>query len=74
MRQYKDVQPYGLEGVRIQNVNELAGISSEAIYRHFDGTLMYAEYVLIGKRIVFQLLTTGLSGYMKPDKSQKRQK
>ena len=33
----KTVRQYGLEGVRIQNVSELAGISSGAIYRHFDG-------------------------------------
>lgn len=32
----KAVRQYGLEGVRIQNVSELAGISSGAIYRHFD--------------------------------------
>ena len=32
----KAVQQYGLEGVRIQNVSELAGVSSGAIYRHFD--------------------------------------
>lgn len=31
------VRRYGLEGVRIQNVSELAGISSGAIYRHFEG-------------------------------------
>ena len=31
------VRQYGLEGVRIQNVSELAGVSSGAIYRHFDG-------------------------------------
>lgn len=33
----KAVRQYGLEGVRIQNVSELAGISSGAIYRHFEG-------------------------------------
>ena len=33
----KAVRQYGLEGVRIQNVSELAQISSGAIYRHFDG-------------------------------------
>ena len=33
----KAVRQYGLEGVRIQNVSELAGISSGAIYRHFKG-------------------------------------
>ncbi len=32
----KAVRQYGLEGVRIQNVSELAGVSSGAIYRHFD--------------------------------------
>lgn len=29
----KSVRRYGLEGVRIQNISELAGISSGAIYR-----------------------------------------
>ena len=33
----KAVRQYGLEGVRIQHVSELAGISSGAIYRYFDG-------------------------------------
>ena len=33
----KAVRQYGLEGVRIQNVSELAGISPGAIYRHFTG-------------------------------------
>lgn len=33
----KAVRQYGMEGVRIQNVSELAGISPGAIYRHFDG-------------------------------------
>lgn len=33
----KAVRQYGLEGVRIQNVSELAGVSPGAIYRHFDG-------------------------------------
>ena len=32
----KAVRQYGLEGVRIQNVSRLAGISSGAIYRHFE--------------------------------------
>lgn len=32
----KAVRRYGLEGVRIQNVSELAGISPGALYRHFD--------------------------------------
>lgn len=33
----KAVRQHGLEGVRIQNVSKLAGISSGAIYRHFEG-------------------------------------
>lgn len=33
----KAVRKYGLEGVRVQNVSELAGISAGAIYRHFEG-------------------------------------
>lgn len=33
----KAVRQYGLEGVRIQNVSQLAGISAGAIYRHFAG-------------------------------------
>ena len=33
----KAVRQYGLEGVRVQNVSELAGISPGAIYRHFEG-------------------------------------
>ena len=32
----KAVRQYGLEGVRIQNVSEFAGISPGAIYRYFD--------------------------------------
>lgn len=33
----KAVRQYGLEGVRVQHVSRLAGISSGAIYRHFAG-------------------------------------
>ncbi len=32
----KAVREYGLEGMRIQNVSDLAGISPGALYRHFD--------------------------------------
>ena len=31
------VRHYGLEGVRIQNVSELAEISPGALYRYFEG-------------------------------------
>lgn len=33
----KAVRQYGLEGVRVQNVSELAGLSPGAIYRYFTG-------------------------------------
>ena len=36
MAAIKAVRQYGLEGVRIQNVSELAGISPGALYRHFE--------------------------------------
>ena len=42
----KAVRQYGLEGVRIQNVSELAGISAGAIYRHFDGRINCLQNVL----------------------------
>lgn len=32
----KAVREYGLEGVRIQNVSDMAGISPGALYRYFD--------------------------------------
>lgn len=32
----KAVRQYGLEGVRIQNISDLAGISPGALYRHFE--------------------------------------
>ena len=32
----KAVRQYGLEGVRIQNISQLAGISPGALYRYFD--------------------------------------
>ena len=33
----KAVRQYGLEGVRIQNISELAGVSPGALYRYFNG-------------------------------------
>lgn len=32
----KAVRQYGLEGMRIQNVSDLAGISPGALYRYFE--------------------------------------
>ena len=48
----KAVRQYGLEGVRIQNVSELAGISSGAIYRHFEGKaqLLVECFTYVDKR------------------------
>ncbi len=37
MAAMKAVRQYGLEGVRIQNISELAEISPGALYRYFDG-------------------------------------
>lgn len=31
------VRQYGIEGVRIQNISDLAGITPGAVYRHFKG-------------------------------------
>lgn len=33
----KAVRQYGLEGTRIQNISELAGLSPGALYRYFEG-------------------------------------
>lgn len=33
----KAVRQYGLEGVRIQKISELAGVSPGALYRYFNG-------------------------------------
>lgn len=48
----KAVRKYGLEGVRVQNVSELAGISAGAIYRHFDGKdqLLVECFTYVDKR------------------------
>lgn len=48
----KAVRKYGLEGVRVQNVSELAGISAGAIYRHFDSKdqLLVECFTYVDKR------------------------
>lgn len=33
----KAVRQYGIEGIRIQNISELVGITPGAVYRHFKG-------------------------------------
>lgn len=48
----KAVRQYGLEGARIQNISELAGLSSGALYRYFDGKddLMIACFTYVDKQ------------------------
>lgn len=48
----KAVRRYGLEGVRIQNVSELAGISPGALYRYFDSkeTLIVECFTYVDKQ------------------------
>lgn len=49
----KGVRLYGLEGVRIQNIAELAGLTSGAIYRHFDSKEMLLQecFVMIDRQV-----------------------
>lgn len=49
----RGVRIYGLEGVRIQNIAELAGLTSGALYRHFDSKhlLMQECFVKIDKQV-----------------------
>lgn len=49
----KAVRQYGMEGVRIQNVSELAEISSGALYRHFDSKdqLLIECFTYIDKQV-----------------------
>ena len=37
------VRQYGLDGVRVQNISKLAGLSPGAIYRHFEGKTQLLE-------------------------------
>ena len=48
----KAVRRYGLEGVRIQNVSELAGISPGALYRYFESKdqLLVACFTYVDKQ------------------------
>lgn len=57
----KAVRQYGLEGVRIQNISELAGLSSGALYRYFDSKeqLMMECFTYVDKQAaaVFERLS-----------------
>lgn len=48
----KAVRQYGLEGARIQNISELAGLSPGALYRYFDGKddLMAACFTYVDRQ------------------------
>lgn len=56
----KAVRQYGLEGVRIQNISELADISPGAIYRYFEGKeqLMVECFTYVDKQaaVIFERL------------------
>ncbi len=49
----KAVRRYGLEGTRIQNISELAGLSAGALYRYFDGKddLMIACFTYVDRQV-----------------------
>ena len=62
----KAVRQYGLEGVRVQNISELAGISPGAMYRHFKSkdellvacfTYVDQQAAAIFERLEFEPLT-----------------
>jgi len=47
------VRQYGLDGVRIQNISKIAGISPGALYRYFNGKddLLEEAFVCIDKQV-----------------------
>jgi len=49
----KAVRQYGLDGVRIQNISELAGLSPGALYRYFDSKdeLLTACFVHVDRQV-----------------------
>ena len=61
----------------------LKRINQDLLWLHvLTSTVMYAKYVVEGtlpndqetEDTIFQLLTTGLSGYLKPEKPKKRKR
>ena len=61
----------------------LRQINQDLLWLHvLTSTVMYAKYVVEGtlpdtqetEDTIFQLLTTGLSGYMKPDKFKRKRR
>ena len=52
MAAIRAVRLYGLEGARVQNISELAGLSPGALYRYFDSKdqLMEECFILVDKQ------------------------
>jgi len=52
MAAIKGVREYGLEGVRVQNISQLAGLTQGAMYRYFESkdVLMEACFVYVDKQ------------------------
>lgn len=52
MAAIKSVREYGLEGVRVQNISKLAGLTQGAMYRHFESKdeLMNACFVHVDRQ------------------------
>lgn len=50
---YKAVRKYGLDGLRIQNISEQAGLSPGALYRYFDSkeSLLEDAYIEIDQQV-----------------------
>lgn len=50
----KAVRQYGLDGVRIQNISELAGLSPGALYRYFDSkeTLLETCFADVDRQVM----------------------
>lgn len=50
----KAVRQYGLDGVRIQNISELAGLSPGALYRYFDSkeTLLETCFADVNRQVM----------------------
>lgn len=48
----KAVRQYGLEGMRIQNISDLAGVSPGALYRHFESKeqLLVESFIYVDKQ------------------------
>ncbi len=50
---FKAVRKYGLDGVRIQNISQFAGLSPGALYRYFESKdeLMVESFIYVDKQV-----------------------